>query len=211
MNREFPSNSQTRGRTPASSPRDDEKRERVQRVVQGPVTRRKKPMGRKVVDMFGGDARGAGSYVVLDILVPAAKDAIVDGFTMWVEHLVLGGPRRRGGGIFRQGPVTQRVNYQQPASTSIRQNAISPRGRANFHFDEILLSSRVEADEVLATLIEHIEKYGQVTVRDLYDAIGEESKWTEVKYGWVDLSYAQVRRARGGGYILDLPKPEPLE
>jgi hypothetical protein len=213
MDREFPSNAQRARKTAAPSPRGEQK-ERVARVAQGRVIRRKKPLGRKFFDMFGGDARGAGSYVMFDILIPAAKDAIVDGFTMGIERMVFGessgrrGRRPGGGGIFQQNHAPHRTNYQQP--TSIRQ-PISPRGRANFQFDEILLESRVEGDEIIATLIERIEQYGAATVRDLYDALGEESKWTEEKYGWVDLSYARVHRARGGGYLLDLPKPEPLE
>jgi hypothetical protein len=163
--------------------------------------------------MFGGDARSAGEFIAT-ALVEAAKDAVVDGFTGGIERMVFGeasGRRRSrpGGGMFAQNVQAHRTNYQ--AATSIRQPTISARGRANFQFDEILLDSRVEGDEVIATLIERIEQYGAATVRDLYDALGEESKWTEEKYGWVDLSYARVHRARGGGYLLDLPKPEPLE
>jgi len=161
--------------------------------------------------MFGGDARSAGEFVMIT-LVEAAKDAVVDGFTMGLERMVFGEssgrPRRRAGSGVFQNPQAHRVNYQQP--TSIRQ-PISDRGRAKFQFDEILLDSRVEGDEVIATLLERIEQYGAATVRDLYDALGEDSKWTEEKYGWTDLAYARVHRARGGGYLLDLPKPEPLE
>lgn len=215
MEREFPSNSSARARkTVAPSPREESK-EKVERVVQGRVVRRKKPIGRKFVDMFGGDARGAGSYVIFDILIPAAKDAIVDGFTMGIERMVFGdaSPRRRGGGnnVFRQGNIANRTNYQQPQMSSIRQESLTRRGRANFEFDEILLATRVEADEVLAKMLERIELYDVCTVADLYDALGEDQKWTDQKYGWIDLGLAQVRRARGGGYLLDLPKPEPLE
>lgn len=211
QDREFPSNSTARARkTAAPSPRGEQK-ERVSRVAQGRVVRRKKPLGRRFFDMFGGDARSAGEFVGT-MLLEAAKDAVVDGFTMGLERMVFGeasgrSRRRPGSGAF-QNPMANRVNYQQP--TSIRQ-PISDRGRAKFQFDEILLDSRVEGDEVIATLIERIEQYGAATVRDLYDALGEDSKWTEEKYGWTDLSYARVHRARGGGYLLDLPKPEPLE
>jgi len=210
--REFPSNGTARVRkTAAPSPRGEQK-ERVGRVAQGQVIRRKKSLGRRAFDMFGGDARNAGEFIVT-ALVEAAKDAVVDGFTGGIERMVFGeaSGRRRvrpGGGMFAQN-MSMRTNYQQP--TTIRQPAISARGRANFQFDEILIESRVEGDEIIATLIERIEQFGFTSVRDLYDALGVESKWTEEKYGWTDLSYARVHRARGGGYLLDLPKPEPLE
>ena len=214
QDREFPSNSTARARKSAApSPRGEQK-EKMERIVQGRVVRRKKPLGRKFFDMFGGDARSAGEFVGT-MLLEAAKDAVVDGFTMGLERMMFGessgrrGRPRGTGGVFAQNVQALRTNYQQ--ATSIRQPAISARGRANFQFDEILLTSRVEGDEIIASMIERIEQYGAATVRDLYDAIGEESKWTEEKYGWTDLSYARVHRARGGGYLLDLPKPEPLE
>jgi len=213
QDREFPSNSTARARkTAAPSPRGEQK-ERVGRVAQGQVIRRKKSLGRRAFDMFGGDARNAGEFIVT-ALIEAAKDAVVDGFTGGIERMVFGEasgrrPRRAGGGMFTSGVQRPHTNYQQP--TTIRQPTLSPRGRANFQFDEILLESRVEGDEIIATMIERIEQYGAATVRDLYDALGVESKWTEEKYGWTDLGYARVHRARGGGYLLDLPKPEPLE
>ena len=210
--REFPSNTTRARKTAAPSPRGEQK-ERVGRVAQGQVIRRKKSLGRRAFDMFGGDARNAGEFIAT-ALVEAAKDAVVDGFTGGIERMVFGeasGRRRSrpGGGMFAQNVQAQRTNYQQ--ATTIRQPAISARGRANFQFDEILIESRVDGDEIIATLIERIEQFGFTSVRDLYDALGVESKWTEEKYGWTDLSYARVHRARGGGYLLDLPKPEPLE
>jgi len=213
--REFPSNARAR-KTAAPSPREE--KEAVTPVVQGPVVRRKKPLGRRFTETFvGGDARGVGSFVFLDILMPAAKDMIVDAFTMGVERMVFGdsAPRRARGvhSSSLRHPGQQRTNFQQiTAGGRVAPNEpLSRRARANFQFEEVILGSRVEADEVIASLIERIEKYDVATVRDLYNMINEEPRWTDEKYGWDDLTYATVRRARGGGYLLDLPKPEPLD
>lgn len=57
----------------------------------------------------------------------------------------------------------------------------------------------------------YISKYDSVTLADLGEMLGITGDFTDVKYGWTDLKDADIRRARGGGYILLLPPPEPLD
>ena len=45
---------------------------------------------------------------------------------------------------------------------------------------------------------------------DFYELAGIESEWTDEKYGWGELSEARVERVRNG-YIVALPKPEPID
>lgn len=87
---------------------------------------------------------------------------------------------------------------------------MSRRARANFDFDEIILPTRVEADQVLERMFDLLDKYEIVTVADLYDLVGVDSNYTDEKYGWEDLRGADVDRLSRGGYLLDLPRPEPL-
>ena len=86
---------------------------------------------------------------------------------------------------------------------------MSRRARANFDFQEIVLATRVEADEVIDRLFNIIQEFEQATVRDLYDLVGERASFTDEKYGWTNIRTADVRRIREG-YLLDLPRPEPL-
>jgi hypothetical protein len=86
---------------------------------------------------------------------------------------------------------------------------MSHRGRAAHDFDEIILDSIGEANEVLENLIELISKFEQATVADLYDLTGIDPTHTDYKWGWKDLRGARVSRVRNG-YLLDLPQPEPL-
>lgn len=212
MDSEFPGNSRIR----KAAPSQREEKPKQEAVVRSNVVRRKKPLGKRFAETFGGDARGTGSFVIMDILMPAAKDMIVDAFTMGVERMVFGDSaprgRRPGHNVFRQGNVGH-TRYDQPSSIGRRdpREGMSRRARTNFEFDEILLSQRVEADEVLDRLFGLVEKYEAATVADLYDMINEDPKFTDYKYGWIDLTGSRVVRARGGGYLLDLPRPEPLD
>lgn len=52
-----------------------------------------------------------------------------------------------------------------------------------------------------------IDKYGTVSVGDLYELLGEEPAYTDEKWGWTDLTESGIRRVRDG-YLLQLPQPE---
>jgi hypothetical protein len=90
-----------------------------------------------------------------------------------------------------------------------RQPEISRRGRATHSFDEIILSSRPQADRVLDGLYEQLSRYDQVTVATLYELVGISAEFTDHRYGWTSLNGSNIRRVREG-FLLDLPTPEPL-
>ena len=58
---------------------------------------------------------------------------------------------------------------------------------------------------------ELIDAYGFVTVADLYDLVGVTGNYTDNKYGWTSIRNAEPVRARGGGYILKLPRAIPID
>lgn len=217
----FPSNSQ-RPHRPASEPREEKK---VERVTDSEPIRRKKPVGRKFRETFvGGDTKGVWEYVLLEVLVPAAKDMVTDAATQGIERMIFGETRsstRRSysarGGSSGFGP-TGSVSYNRYSSNPVgrasgRDEArptMSSRARTLHDFDEILIPTRVEADEVLSQMFELISKYNSASVADLYSLVGITGQYTDDKWGWYDLRGSGVRRVRQG-YLLDIPKPEPLD
>ena len=211
MESEFPANSRRPGR-----PQREEKPKQLEKVVVGEVVRRKKPLGRRFSEtFFGGDARGVWGYVALDVLVPALKDTIVDAVTQGIERMIFpdSRPRSRRGGSGPHGHGY--VNYQSRYNTrdSGRRDdrpQLSRRGRANHNFDEIILTTRAEATEVIDRLFDLVSKYEVATVADLYELVGVSSEYTDDKYGWTDIRGAGVTRVNGG-YIIYVPRPEPLE
>ena len=90
---------------------------------------------------------------------------------------------------------------------------MSRRARAAHDFDEIILPTRVEADEVLDRLFNLVSEFESATVSELYELVGIDASYTDNKYGWTSdggLRGANVARVRDG-YLLDLPKPELLD
>lgn len=87
---------------------------------------------------------------------------------------------------------------------------MSRRARASHDFQEIVLRTRAEADAVIDAMMDYMHKYEQVTLSDLYDLVGIQGTFADEKWGWRDLRGAGPTRINEG-YLLDLPRPEPLD
>lgn len=212
---QYPSNSHSSS-APKPPPKAVEDKKIVQ-ITTGEVVRKKRSLGKRIRETFmGGDAKGAWAYIVGDVLIPAARDMIVDASTQGVERVVFGESRsssRRGGS--RSAGPNGYVPYNRPSafrSGGAREEPrnMSRRARATHDFDEIILASRVEADAVLDQLSYLIEKYETATVADLYEMVNLAKNFTDDKWGWSNMENASVSRVRNG-YLLNLPAPEPVE
>lgn len=215
---EFPNNS--------ISPKDANEPEpvketpkKVEKVIEGKVIRRKKPFTKRVTEMFiGGDSRTVGSYLLYDVLLPATKDTIADLMSQGVERMLFGEVKstsRRAGNRRGQGGYVSYNRYSSstpPWGDRTRNDVRSPskRARATHDFDEIILDTRVEAEEVIDRLFDLVARYESATVADLYELVGITGNYTDDKWGWVDIRGADVTRVRNG-YLLNLPRPEPLD
>lgn len=191
---------------------------RVERVTSANAVRRRKSLGKQFKHTFiGGDAKTAVSYVVFSVLIPAAKEALAEAGATGIEKLIYGDARPRRGGA---GPMAGALGYvsynrmggqRQTPDRPQLPKALSRSARAKQSFDEIIIPSRQEAEEVLDRLFDLISKYESVSVADLYELTGLQSSHTDHKWGWEDLRGASVGRIRGGGYLLNLPEPHSLD
>jgi hypothetical protein len=209
----FPSNSHKTKMADEGAQPDE--REKVKKVVTSEVIQRKKPLGKRLAETFvGGDAHSVMGYVVFDVLVPAAKDAVADAFSQGIERMLFGDSRstsRRSGSRPSGGPNGY-VSYNRMSQSSPREDprGISRKARANHEFDEIILATRAEAEEVIERLFDLVEQYEVATVADLYELVGITGSYTDGKWGWDDMRGARVERRRDG-YLLNLPKTKAVD
>jgi len=213
---DLPSNSHMN--RPQETPKPEPKK--VEKVVTGKVVQRKKPLGKRLHETFiGGEAKNVGSYVIFEVLVPAMKDTIADIVSQGIERMLFGESRstsRRTG--FRTGTPSGHVSYNRYSSSAPWNRgrpeeprpSVSRRVRGTHEFDEIILATRGEADEVIDRLFDLISKYEQATVNDLYELVGITGSFTDERWGWTDIRGAGVTRI-ANGYLLNLPKPDPLD
>lgn len=201
---------------PSNSRKDKEEKnetKKVQKVVKGKVLKKKKSLGKKFMQTFvGEDIDNVWEYLVHDVLVPAAKSTVSDMVQGGIEMLLFG--ERKGSRTTRDKGRSY-VSYNNYGSRDRdrdrdRDRERSSRNRSKHSFDDIVLSSRGEAEEVLSHLVDLTIDYGQATIADLYDLVGITQEYTDRKYGWTDLGGASVSREREG-YVLNLPKPRVVD
>lgn len=188
-------------------PRTAPEKKKVEKVVKGVVKTRKKNEIRKLADIFiSEDISNVKSYIFMDVLIPAIKKAISDIVTDGIDMILYGGNGRR-----KRSSSVSNVSYRSYYDKKDNYRREEPQRRARFNYDDIVLESRGEAEEVLARMGELIETYGMVTVADLYDLVGKTCDYTADKYGWLNIRNAEPERTRDGGYVLRLPKAIPID
>lgn len=206
MMTEYKSNSHVSKKTEAAEPVSEKK---IEKVVTGNVKTRDNK-GRKFADIFiSEDAANVKSYIVMDVLVPAIKKAVSDIVTDGISMILYGGTG--GGSRNRSSSSSSKVSYRSyydDRRDDRRDDRYSGRGR--FDYDDIVFDSRGEAEAVRRQMLDVIDRYGWVTVADMYDMAGITPPYTSNSYGWVNIRSAEAVRVRDG-YVLKLPKASPID
>lgn len=213
----FPGNSRRSATPPGNKDEPPVEEKKLEKVVTGKVVHRKKPLGRRLREMFfSADSSSVFGYLLKEVIVPAIQATATDVVSQGIEKAVYGevrSPRRstfgRGSGI----PRTH-VSYDRP-STIVRPSSSSgPMRRpmsqpSAMDIGEIILDSQINAQVVADELYKNLEEYNAVTVADLNILLGETPAYTDHKYGWTDLQGLDIKRVREGWRLI-LPDPEDL-
>lgn len=196
---------------------------KLERIVKGEVKTRQPGFATKLKNtFFAGRADIVVEHVFWDVVIPSARDTILDSGISFLEGMVgrgrgnlrqniMNAAQSRGsyGGVGIPGPQTNyRAAFQgnQTATPAV----MSTRDKAMHNFQQLIIPSRVEAESIIDALYLRIAEYNAVTLADLYDLCGITVAYTDDKYGWTNLEGAGVIRVRDG-FTLDLPRPEPLD
>lgn len=187
----------------------------IERVTTGEVVVKKKTVGSKFRDIFiMADFKSVALYVVTDVLLPAAKNMIVDGASKGVERMMYGPAATRHRPY---GPGGPRVTYNAPVNRSYRDVISrsvapppSPGPRNRTIREDFILSSRDDADTVLERMNDILEQYEIVSVADFNELVGYPSTPIDNRWGWTSLGDVQIRQLRDG-YLIDLPPAEPIQ
>lgn len=204
----------------ASSEKEEKPEKVVEAVVETTVIVKKKGIGSKIRGIISqADLPGVINYVTYDVLIPAARNMIVDGLIEGVHRAFYKGERYgRGHSMYGGGSNGPRFSYSTPVdrSSSPLSRSAPPRSavlgsRTSRHIrDDFIISTRSDADRVLERLNDIIDRYGVASVGELKDLMGVPSSHVDEKWGWLFLGDASVTQVREG-FILDLPPEEPLQ
>lgn len=179
---------------------------KIEKVISGTAKSKKKNEVRKFADVFiSEDIDNVKSYILMDVLVPALKSTIVDIVNNGINMIFYG--ETRGSKKSASSGVSYGRYYDKDYD---RRNNCSNRFRNKYSYDDIVLDNRGDAEEVLSSMDDLIDRYRFASVGDLYDLVGITGDYTDNKYGWTDIRNAQVVRVRNG-YMLKLPRALPLD
>lgn len=206
---DLPSNSfKTKG-----DPDLQEKRERIKakKVIKGAVVsskQAKKSLFSSFKETFLGETlANVSSYIVHDILIPAAKSTLSEMIHGSADIMIHG--ERRGGYNGRREGRTH-VRYDKASYQDDNRRPEPRRNRERNRYDDIVLERKSDAEYVIDCLVEHIREFDDVNVAFLYELVDLKPEYTDRNWGWVNLRTARVTPVKGG-WLLDLPRPVLLD
>lgn len=189
--------------------KEEPERKKIEKVVTGTVKTKKKSSGRKLAEIFiTEDVDSVKTHILSDVLIPALKDTLYDAVTSGLSML-LGGDGRSSS--YKRTSTNSRDSYSQyykqknRTTTGRTADAPSRTSRDRYNYDDVIVDSRAEAEEVLDVLHEYLDEFGMVSLLELYEAVGKPTNYMDSKYGWFDLNTAAVSRTRDG-YLIKLPR-----
>lgn len=187
----------------------DEKKE-IKPVVKGRI--KEKSLGDKAAEAFlSEDTRNVKNYIVWDVLIPGIKNAIADVVIGGIEMALFGSTRgsRRSSSNTGRSHVSYNTCYDSDRDDRRARVGRSDR-TSKYDFSDILLDTRGDAEEVISSMEELVDRYHEATVMDLCQLVGVESRHTDNKWGWTDCRDFHYRRS-GRGFVLDFAPPIYLD
>ena len=197
----YPSNSH------ASKQKQGNQEERKLTKIDGGVAKVKKKSGvSKFADTFiSEDVSNVKSYILTDVIIPAAKKLISDIVRDGIDMILYGSTGRSS------RSTGSKISYSSFYDRDRRPSSNNVPARPRFDYDVISFESRGAAEAMLDSMQEVIDTYTWVTVADMYDIAQLTAPHTANKFGWMNLSSAEVVRDRNGEYIIKLPKASPID
>lgn len=187
------------------------KRPQIKKIVKGEVkTHKPSPFKRFKENFVEEDSTTVKQYIFFDVILPGIKNIIADSLINTINMLLFGEGKAKSN-VKRTGSRSvihyDKASYRQESRPK---RTISSSARSRQDFDEVVMETRGEAEEVLSQLVDLTVDYEEATVSDFYGLVGITPNYNDEKWGWRDLSSSSVKRTRDG-YIIDLPRPEWID
>lgn len=184
-------------------------KKKVEKVISGKAKVKKKSEAAKFTEKIisSEDVKSLKEYLIEDVIIPTLRNTIWDTITNSLDMILFGGTGRG-----KRKSISNKISYRDYYDKDHRRGARrdSDRRRTGYSFDDIILESRGEAEEVLERMDELIDTYSFASVADLYDLVGITCEYTDNKYGWTNIRNAEPIRVRDG-YMLKMPKALPID
>ncbi len=189
---------------------EESSEKKIDKVVKSPVKTKKKGKLAKILDsLVKEDAATIKNHIIKEVIDPEIRKIAQDVVTNVVDMALWG---KDGGTKQRPRTAAGQVSYRSyyNGQTVPQQPVRKKAGTSSYLVDDIVITTRGEAEEVLQRMEELLDSYGTVSVADYYDLVDITGKHTDNKYGWNDLSAAYIVKAFDG-YVIKLPRTIALD
>ena len=170
-------------------------------VVSGKVKKKGKSFGERVVDSFiNEEVDDVKGYLISDVLIPTVKKTILDVIRMFFY----------GRASNPDGSIITPYNTMSRGRTYLMGSSTMPNRISKKTFDDIWFENRGDAEIVEDNLNAIMTEYKVVSVADLFELSNQSSDFTDNRFGWTDISNMRIIQS-GGGYVLKMPPPRPID
>lgn len=161
---------------------------------------------------FAQDLPEIAEHLVIDVAIPAAKNAITDMVTQGIQQLLYGefDPRRRPSSGYTSYSSSSRVHRGTGYYESRRPERREERQPKPTNVEDLVFDTRGDAVDVIDFIAESIEQYGQVSVADLMSSVGIQPRYTDERWGWTTTDAFEIRQIREG-WLVSADRPEPIK
>lgn len=161
---------------------------------------------------FAQDLPEIAEHLVIDVAIPAAKNAITDMVTQGIQQLLYGevDPRRRPTSGYTSYSSSSRFSRGTGYYESRRPERPEPRQPKPTNIEDLVFDTRGDAVDVIEFSKELIERYGQVSVADLMSSVGIQPRYTDERWGWTTTDAFEIRQIREG-WLVSADRPEPIK
>lgn len=186
-------------------------------------------LGEKLKRYFwsSDDGTAVRQTIWSDIIAPTIKTGLY-GIVLGALGSLFWGPGRQYGGYTGYSPYAygnqwgynpfgrttypaQARNYTNYAAMAKPGQPTPPTVQQQVSPTDVVFASRAEAELVKDTLSEILVTYHVVTLGDFFESCNVPvNGQTDYNVGWTDLSRLAVKE-RYGGWILELPRPMPIQ
>lgn len=194
-----------------SKAKPEEKRERRKSVVSKSPTIKEKSKFTKIAEKFlPVSLDNIGSHIFEEYVLPGIGNALVDTISYIFDLNRTSSSKGYYTGSSWRGYYRDRDGGRR--SKNREEDPRADKDNSVYRYKDFTFEFRQDALAVLDEMETILDTYPSVSIADFYDVAGvTNDNYTSNKYGWTDLSTAEVVRARSGGYKIVLPKPRPLD
>lgn len=171
----------------------------------------------EIADIFTGSIKDARADIWNNQIVPGVMDMCANALYTIVDYIFYRGERHRGYGSSRDSGIARRRTDYAGASRSRAKtgnddyynDGRSSTGRPRWN-EVVVQGNRQDAQRVWDTLAEKLDDNGQISVGDLFSAVGWQTTYTDFNAGWTTLDGCTFTSTREGWWF-DMTKPKVLD